>query len=302
MLTGAYVKLPDLLNFSSSPPPKRDKKRGFGIFAGERRARNRGRGIDFEEVRLYQPGDDVRNIDWNVTARKQVPHTKVFREERERPTFLIVDQSSTMFFGSRKRLKSVAAAEIAARLAWFTLANQDRIGGVVLGDGEFVCIKPRRSSKNVARLLLEVVDRNQSLQTMDGKVSGNSSQSDIWDSLLAQLQRITPANNRIVLVSDLMTIKRVDFQRFLGRSRHNELEVIHVYDPLERELPPPDIYAVTDGDGFLEFDSATQSNRKKYTDRFDARRAWCNDRCLEHAVSFFSISTDEEVSSNLVHG
>lgn len=302
MLTGTSVDLSDLLDFASYPPPKRDKMRGFGIYAGDRRARNRGRGIDFEEVRLYQPGDDVRNIDWNVTARKQNPHTKVFREERERPTFLIIDQSSSLFFGSRKRLKSVAAAEIAARLAWFTLANQDRIGGIVLSDAEFVVIKPRRSNKNVARLLLEVANRNQSLQNTDWSGFGKGAQSEIWNPLLAQLQRITPANNRIILISDLLSISQGNFQRFLSRSRHNELNVVHVFDPLERELPPPDVYTVTDGSDFLEFDSSTQTNREKYTDRFDVHRAWCHNRCIEHGVSFMSVATDVEISSQIVNG
>ena len=302
MLTGAFVELRELLAFASHPTPRSDRHRGQGMFAGDRTSRNRGRGIDFEEVRLYQPGDDVRNIDWNVTARKQVPHTKIFREERERPTLLIVDQGSSMFFGSQKRLKSVAAAELAARLAWLTLAYQDRIGGIVLSDDEFTCIKPHRSTRNVARLLLAIVERNRNLAVEIDNSLSRSDKAELWDSLLTQLQRITPANNRIILISDLLSIGPENFRRFLGRSRHNRLEVIHVYDELERELPPPNIYSVTDGRNALDFDSSSKVNRDAYTERFDSLVANYEQECLDYNVVFKSTSTVEEPSGRVLDG
>ena len=103
------------------------------VLNGRHASRLRGRGLNFEELRDYLPGDDIRTIDWRVTARKNKPHTKVFREERERPTLIVVDQTQNMFFGSRLRLKSVAAAEVAARIAWQNLNAGDRVGGIVIG-------------------------------------------------------------------------------------------------------------------------------------------------------------------------
>ena len=160
-LAGAYVSLHDLLRLRV--PPAGTVATGAAPERGERPSRVRGRGMDFDEVRLYQPGDDVRSIDWRVTARKGKPHTKVFREERERPTLILVDQTQSMFFGSRGRLKSVVAAEIAARTAWRALAAQDRVGGLVL-DGRGVHVfKPLRREAAVLRLLAAVVRANNAL-------------------------------------------------------------------------------------------------------------------------------------------
>ena len=114
VLTGAYVSLNQLLALRHKPTHAAStQSRVVGSRAGIKLSKIKGRGVDFSEVRAYQPGDDIRSIDWRVTARKNKPHTKIFREERERPTLVVVDQSQNMFFGSKLRLKSVAAAEIA---------------------------------------------------------------------------------------------------------------------------------------------------------------------------------------------
>ncbi|MBD3648896.1 MAG: DUF58 domain-containing protein, partial [Pseudomonadales bacterium] len=123
----------------------------------------RGRGVDFAEVRVYQPGDDVRSIDWRVTARTGTAHTKLFQEEKERPVLILVDQSHAMFFGSRIAFKSVIAAEAAALLAWTGLDRGDRVGGIVFSDRQHREIRPRRSKHSVLRLLNEINDFNHAL-------------------------------------------------------------------------------------------------------------------------------------------
>jgi uncharacterized protein (DUF58 family) len=122
------------------------------MLAGGHKSRFRGRGMDFDQVRIYQPGDDVRSIDWRVTARTQVPHTKIFSEERERPILVISDLRGPMFFGSQ-RLKSVVACEISAALAWAGLAANDRAGGLVFGPQQQVDIKSRRSHHAVLQFI-----------------------------------------------------------------------------------------------------------------------------------------------------
>ena len=107
------------------------------LLTGRHASRLRGRGLDFEEVRAYLPGDDVRTIDWRVTARTGVPHTRVYTEERDRPALLVVDQRLAMFFGTRLNLKSVTAAEAAALAAWRVFLSGDRVGAVVFDDPEF---------------------------------------------------------------------------------------------------------------------------------------------------------------------
>ena len=132
------------------------RNRALSVLAGPNKSNFRGRGIDFEEVRNYQPGDDIRSIDWRVTARTGTAHTKLFREERERPVLVAVDQRSSMFFGSSHCFKSVLAAQLASLLAWSALDAGDRVGGLVFNDASHREIRPRRSRKTVLALLSQI--------------------------------------------------------------------------------------------------------------------------------------------------
>jgi len=125
--------------------------------SGQQRSKIQGRGVDFSEVRLYQPGDDVRSIDWRVTARTDRPHTKLFQEEKERPVMVLIDQGPSLFFGSKVRFKSVAAARLGVMLAWSALGEGDRVGGIIFNDEGHDEIRPRRSRKSVLHLANKVL-------------------------------------------------------------------------------------------------------------------------------------------------
>ena len=171
-LTGAYVDLQQLLGLRHSAyKDLTNNSNAVGHQSGLKISKTRGRGVDFAEVRQYQPGDDARMIDWRVTARKNKPHTKIFREERERPVLIFVDQSQQMFFGSQLRLKSVAAADITARIAWQTLAAGDRVGAVIVDNHSQHLFRPYRSSRAVGRLLNQLAISNQSLTRHPDKLS-----------------------------------------------------------------------------------------------------------------------------------
>ena len=139
------------------------------LLAGRHSSRLRGRGLDFEELRHYQPGDDIRTMDWRATARLRAPHVRVYTEERERPVLLVVDQRMPMFFGSRRAMKSVVAAEIAALGAWRALSSGDRVGGIVFNDHEITDLVPHRSQARLLRLLHEVVRFNRMLADQAGE-------------------------------------------------------------------------------------------------------------------------------------
>ncbi|HEY6130551.1 MAG TPA: DUF58 domain-containing protein, partial [Halioglobus sp.] len=143
---GAYVQLNELiaLRFPAQQIKLGRRKRALNSLAGPIKSNFRGRGIDFEEVRSYQPGDDIRTIDWRVTARTGSAHTKLFREERERPVMVVIDQRGSMFFGSTHCFKSVLAAQLASLLAWSALHGGDRVGGLVFNDEGHQEIRPRR--------------------------------------------------------------------------------------------------------------------------------------------------------------
>src|SRR5262245_28432351 len=162
---GVHVTVADLVAL-------RWRARGFSflprqpmnsLLSGRFASKLRGRGLNFEEIRRYQPGDDVRQIDWKVTARMRKAHSRVYTEERERPALLVVARRISRFFGSVKRMKSVTAAEAAALAAWRVLEAKDRVGAVVFDDREVRVVRPHRSRANVLRILGMIAEKNQAL-------------------------------------------------------------------------------------------------------------------------------------------
>ena len=293
ILSGAYVSLDQLLALAAPIKGNRRTKRGLSRHTGEYLARTRGHGIDLDEIRLYQAGDDVRNIDWNVTARKQKPHTKIFREERERPTLIVLDQTSTMFFGSQVRLKSVAAAEIAARVAWHTLALRDRVGGMVVSDAKIDVVKPYRSGRNVAKFLRYASDANNALSISNA--AEEHSAIETWSSLPLQLKRMARVNHRIFLISDFVHASLEVIRQVFALQRHNQMEVAFVYDEIERTLPPANTYNVTDGSIRLSFDSFGPGNRDLYRERFEQRVDQVRVEARAMGIPFHLVNTEESV-------
>ncbi|MEM1232362.1 MAG: DUF58 domain-containing protein [Pseudomonadota bacterium] len=290
-LAGAYVTLEDLLRLrlraGRTGTPRR---RRLPPSAGERRSRLRGRGIDFAEVRAYEAGDDVRNIDWRVTARMNEPHTKIFREERERPSLICVDQSRTQFFGTRVRLKSVAAAELAARYAWQALAEGDRVGGLVLGNDTASWHKPQRASRAVARMLGTVATCNQALHR-DLPTPGTG----YLDSELRRLAGLARTGHRIIVLSDFLPQGTFWADALGTLARHNEVLAVHVTDPMEHALPLADDFTVALAGTRLRVDGTRSRTRERYrqraSDEHDALK-----QALQHSgVHFASISTDQAV-------
>lgn len=209
------------------------------LLSGRHASRLRGRGLSFEEMRHYQPGDDVRTIDWRATARLRSPHVRVYSEERERPVLLVVDQRSPMFFGSRRAMKSVAAAELAALAAWRALHAGDRVGGIVFNEQEIIAIRPRRGPTQALRLFHEITRLNQRLTEPappKGDVTLNT-------ALEAALRRATH-DHLVVLVTDLDGADDRTRELTTRLSIHNDLLVVACYDPLGVQLAAhPDMRA-----------------------------------------------------------
>jgi uncharacterized protein (DUF58 family) len=201
------------------------------LLSGRHASRLRGRGLSFEELRHYQAGDDVRLIDWRATARRGSAHVRVYNEERERPVLVVVDQRFPMFFGSRRAMKSVVAAELAALAAWRTLDAGDRIGGLVFNEEEIVEIRPHRSQGRAMRLLQETVRLNQRLASdspATGKVGLN-------DSLRAA-DRLAQHDYLVVLISDLDGVNDETRRIATELAAHNDVLIVLVYDPLGASL------------------------------------------------------------------
>lgn len=256
------------------------------LLAGRHASRLRGRGLAFEELRRYHEGDDIRTMDWKATARLRTPQVRVYTEERERPVLLIVDQRPTMFFGSRRAMKSVAAAELAALGAWRALAGGDRVGGIVFNDDQIIGIRPHRSQTRVLQLLHEIVRLNHELSTRASqskvlpKASSNVSVT-INDALNRAVQ-VAKHDHLVVLISDLDGADDDTKRLATQLATHNDMLVAAVYDPLGASLVGSPgmlasdrghIWEVPGGRGFADqFRAAFQRRLDEWRDIFRALR------------------------------
>jgi len=224
----------------------------------------KGRGIEFDESRPYQPGDDIRNIDWRVTARTDRPHTKVFREERERPVFLWVDLRPSMFLGTRRCYKAVAAAETAGLLAWSAERHGDRVGGVVFSEQTHHEIRPERGRRGVLRFIRQVVGHPAWRSAEHrGAAAGAAGRA------LMRLRRVARPGSLVFLISDFRGLDEQAWTEVPRLSRHHDVVMIFVHDPVERRLPPPGVYRVSDGGGEHELDAFDPSVVEGHSRRFE---------------------------------
>ena len=286
---GAQAHLEDLiaLRFPARQLKLARRNRALSALTGPNKSNFRGRGIDFEEVRNYQPGDDIRTIDWRVTARTGFAHTKLFREERERPVLVIVDQRNSMFFGSSCCFKSVLACQLGSLVAWSALAANDRVGGLVFNDREHREVRPRRSRRTVLALLSEMAAYNARLPL-------DSSESvDGFQNMLANLRRIARPGSSLFLVSDFRGAETGLARELLFQlSQHAEITAIKCSDPLEMRLPRAGRYAVTDGTQRSQLDTADRQMQAEYKQRSEAREKDLADDLMRLGIPLLQAQTN----------
>jgi len=264
---------------------------GRSLMAGNYRSAFRGRGMDFEEVRAYQAGDDIRRMDWRVTARSNRPHTKLFREERERPVLLCVDSGINMRFGTRVAFKSVQAIRVAALLGWASLENHDRIGCMIFGNRAPQETRPaggKRALLHSLHLLAE-----------SSTVSASAEDDTPLVQPLLRLRHLARHGCLVILISDFNSFNSEAEQQLTALARHNEVFAIRVYDPLEAELPPPNEYAVSDGQHMHTLWTADPDTRKRYHAEFTTRSEYLATLCRNHGIRWMSMSTEQDPSSVL---
>lgn len=300
---GAVVSLRDLLlqRYNARLIEYALQRRSVAGISGLHLSRMRGRGIDFEEFRPYQPGDDIRTIDWRVTARTGKPYTKVFREERERPVIIAVDQSSSMFFGSRHAFKSVIAAQAAAIFCWLAIDNGDRVGGVVHTDGQHSLVRPRRSRRSALHLLNQVWQYNNALAEEDReRVQRREETGDTGLARsLQQIRRITKPGSTVYLVSDFTSIDEAGMRYLYQISRHNNVICVFVYDRLEEELPLPGYYGITDGQEIGTLNAFDRKARNTYHELFQQRFDALKDELNRMRIPLMTLRTDESVMERI---
>lgn len=254
---------------------------------GNHQSRFRGRGMDFEEVRQYQSGDDIRTIDWRVTARTNITHTKLFSEERERPILIISDLRPNMFFGAQE-LKSITACHVAATLAWAGLNANDRIGGLVFGAELQTEIRTRRSHHNVLQLIHTL--SNASEQLIRHKNSRFS-----LAKILEHTRKIALPGSTLFVISDFHDLDNECEQHLFELARHCDLNLCHIYDALETQLPPPANYQVTNGDKRFNLDTASPALRQQFEQQFKDRQEKIRSLCGQLRMGFLSFETAKPI-------
>ncbi len=265
------------------------------ILAGRHASRLRGRGLNFEEIRRYQPGDDIRQIDWKATVRTGKTHSRVYTEERERSVLLLVDQRLSMFFGSEKNMKSVTAAQAAALAAWRVLAQKDKIGALVFNDTEIEEIRPQRSSSAVMRILHAVVEQNQKLS----HTTGISPDPAMFNKVLRRALRLATHDCLICIISD-GTGSDDESRQFLTRiAQHNDILFAFVHDPLEADLPDAGSLVFADESGQLQVDTGNSKVRETFRDDFARHRLSGRHFLLQRETPVIPLSTGTDVAGQL---
>ena len=248
-----------------------------------------GRGMDFLELRHYQPGDDIRAINWRVTARTGKTHIKLFREERERPVFLLVDYGPQMFFGTQVKFKSVVAAYVAAWLAWTANAYGDRVGGLIFSAAEkHKKLAPASGQRAVSRLLKALVDNQ---PTQEGYL-----QKGQFSSALVQLQKMAYPGSLICIISDFQGLDKEGETHIKRLAQHNDVLTVFIYDPLEKALPVlPGDYEMTDGQQTQTFNSTDYQLCQVYQARFERHHTDLETFFKQQAIRWLSLATNDNI-------
>lgn len=266
------------------------KTRGLSkqLFSGEYHSTFKGRGMSFSEVRDYQFGDDVRNIDWNVTARTGDPHIKVFEEERELTVMLLIDVSQSSYFGTTNQLKQGIMTEISAVLSFSAIQNNDKVGVLFFSDKIEKFIPPKKGKPHILRIIRELIDFHP-----------ESKGTNIGEAL-RYFNNLVKKRSICFILSDFMNTGYEDPLRIAAR-RHDIIGV-HLYDPREKEIPNVGLIRAVDAEtgkvGWI--DTGMASIRQKYADIFQENFDYFRNTFLKSGTDYVSIQTDESYVNALL--
>ena len=265
------------------------------LLSGRHASRLRGRGLTFEELRRYRPGDDIRSIDWRATARLRAAHVRVYSEERDRPVLLVVDQRMTMFFGSARATKATVAAEAAALAAWRTVDRGDRVGAIVFDDQESVQIKPRRSRSTVLRMCHELVRMNERLSA-ERQSDGASHR---LNDALQRAANVAAHDHLVILVTDYSGDDERTLELTTRLAAHNDVLAALVYDPLGAQLPADGKMEATDGRRRFCIPASARF-QQQFAAEFRARGSQIRDRLRSIRVPVLPLCTHEPVPEQVM--
>ena len=292
---GIYPSLEELMNMRKYVKYLQNNRlrKTHSYQSGDLKSVFKGRGIEMEEIRQYSFGDDVRDIDWRVTARKELPYTKIYAEERDREVYVWLDLSSLMLFGSYKELKSVTAAKTASLLGWLALNKGYRFGCLLFDGNKFLLYKPKNDRAYLAALLKMIANV--------AKTSSEDPKNNKESRIKALQMLSADIKNRadVFIISSFSGWNDEYDSLLIDIARRADLTLINIFDHLEEKAPAAGQYFAQNGNDRLVFDTSDKKYRKKYNDYFASKRKKREDFCNKFGCKIMNFSADMSVVGNL---
>ena len=259
--------------------------------SGDVKSAFKGRGMEFEGVRMYTVGDDVRDIDWRVTARKKSPYTKIFSEEKDRQITVLLDLSASMVFGTRNELKSVTACKIAALIGWLTLHNKDRFGILIYDGKKMEYFKPQNNSQSLMAIF-------KAISRISEEILRKANTGDISEALKL-LEYHQKGRGTIFILSDFYDYNSSKSAQISALAKHNQVYCVNIYDVIEENAPSQGVYAAQYDGEKVVFNSASEEFRIAYRKHFAAGREKLKKNCQKFLCKYIEIRTDIPIYKQL---
>lgn len=292
---GLFASLPELMGMRRYVHVigKSYDKKASSVDSGNIKSAFRGRGIEMEEIREYQFGDDIRDIDWRVTARMNTPYTKIYAEERNREIYVWLDLSSIMLFGSQIELKSVTAAKIAALLGWIALQNKDRYGCVIFDGKDSWLFKPKNDRAYIAAICKKISDISELV------LNNPANDDEARAKSLKMLSRQSKKGGSIFIISSMMFWDNIYNNELAYLAKTNRLFLMNIYDNLERKAPLSGQYMAEFAGEKLVFDSSSKGYNKAYKEYFNDKNKEQHDWCKHFGCQMIDFTQNSSIISNL---
>lgn len=265
--------------------------------AGSYLSQFKGRGMEFDESRPYQPGDDPRNIDWRVTARSNQAYTKLFREERERPVYIMTDLRSNMHFATQGSFKSVIASYSAACISWAANHRGDRLGGIIYGDNNCQVFKPKLGRQAALRYLHKLTDHPGWKTSF---TENDSNQEIALLNAIISLRKIVRPGSLIIIVSDFLGFSQKSHSYLARLSQYNDILAIFINDPIEEKSPPPGKYRLIASKNDILIDTHSKQARNDYSNSFKLRRSMLFEFFSRYGINYINMTTKCDPIESLI--
>lgn len=291
-LKGLVVTVPELIEQQRYVPYlSMSENRMTSDMAGDVKSVFKGRGMEFEEVREYAFGDDIRDLDWRVTARKSEPYTKVYHEEKDREIVVLLDLSASMIFGTKNELKSVTAAKLTALIGWMTLKNKDRFGLLLFDGKNTTYYKPQNNQKSLMMLFQIIADKTHAAlkQSYEGNIS----------SALKMFELSHKGRGTFFILSDFYQMTAESFKNIAALAKRHQIYCLHIFDVLEEIAPPDGIYAAQNNGQKVVFNSTAEKFKTAYQQYFAAQRHQLRQNCQKFLCKYLEIRTDQPIFKQL---